>query len=46
VFAVLTVDGSVNSRTSAGGTAQVRVEEALIKVEQQFNDEILRVMKA
>ena len=34
VFAILSVDGSVNSRTSAGGTAAVRVREALEKAEQ------------
>ena len=33
VFAVLTVDGSVNSRLSAGGTSQKRVEEALAEAE-------------
>ena len=33
VFEILTVDGSVNSRLSAGGTARIRVEEALIRVE-------------
>ncbi len=36
VFAVLSVDGSVNSRVSAGGTAGVRVREALEKAEQQL----------
>jgi argininosuccinate lyase len=34
VFEVLSVDGSVNSRVSAGGTAGVRVKEALEKVEK------------
>ncbi len=34
IFEVLSVDGSVNSRISAGGTAGVRVEEALEKVEK------------
>ena len=34
IFAVLSVEGSVNSRVSAGGTAGVRVEEALEKAEQ------------
>ncbi len=34
IFAVLSVEGSVNSRVSAGGTAGVRVEEALKKAEQ------------
>ena len=36
VFDVLSVEGSVNSRTSAGGTARVRVEEALVRAEQQL----------
>lgn len=36
VFDVLSVEGSVNSRTSAGGTAGVRVEEALVRAEQQL----------
>ncbi len=36
IFAVLSVDGSINSRLSAGGTARVRVEEALHRVEQQL----------
>lgn len=34
VFEVLTVDGSVNSRLSVGGTARLRVEEALAGVER------------
>jgi argininosuccinate lyase len=34
IFAVLSVEGSVNSRVSAGGTAGVRVEEALTKAEK------------
>jgi len=34
IFEVLSVDGSVKSRVSAGGTSGVRVEEALHKVEQ------------
>ncbi|MBV5317421.1 MAG: argininosuccinate lyase [Desulfobulbaceae bacterium] len=34
IFAVLSVEGSVNSRVSAGGTAGVRVAEALEKAEQ------------
>ncbi len=34
IFAVLSVEGSVNSRVSAGGTAGVRVEEALAKTEK------------
>jgi argininosuccinate lyase len=36
IFDVLSVEGSVNSRTSAGGTARVRVEEALVRAEQQL----------
>lgn len=32
----LSIEGSVNSRTSAGGTAQSRVEEALALVEHQL----------
>nr|WP_310599952.1 argininosuccinate lyase [Desulfobulbus sp.] len=36
VFAVLSVDGSVNSRLSAGGTGRPRVEEALAHVERQL----------
>ncbi len=36
IFDVLSVEGSVNSRTSAGGTAGVRVEEALVRAEQQL----------
>ncbi len=36
VLDVLSVEGSVNSRVSAGGTAQVRVEEALARAEQQL----------
>jgi argininosuccinate lyase len=34
IFEVLSVDGSVNSRVSEGGTSQIRVEEALYKAEQ------------
>jgi argininosuccinate lyase len=34
IFEVLSVDGSVNSRVSAGGTSRIRVEEALYKAEQ------------
>lgn len=34
VFEVLTVDGSVNSRISTGGTGLARVEEALERAEQ------------
>ncbi|PLX50786.1 MAG: argininosuccinate lyase [Desulfobulbaceae bacterium] len=36
VFAVLSVQGSVNSRLSAGGTALQRVEEALLAAEQDL----------
>jgi len=36
IFAVLSVDGSVNSRISAGGTGRIRVEEALARVEQML----------
>lgn len=36
VFAILSVDGSVNSRTSAGGTATIRVREALEKAEKSL----------
>jgi argininosuccinate lyase len=36
IFDVLTVEGSVDSRTSAGGTAGVRVQEALERVELQL----------
>ena len=36
IFEVLSVDGSINSRLSAGGTARIRVEEALDRVEQQL----------
>jgi len=34
IFAVLSVEGSVNSRVSAGGTASIRVAEALERAEQ------------
>jgi len=34
IYEVLSVDGSVNSRVSPGGTSRTRVEEALEKVEQ------------
>jgi argininosuccinate lyase len=34
IFEVLSVDGSVNSRVSEGGTSRVRVEEALHNAEQ------------
>ncbi|MGE4561115.1 MAG: argininosuccinate lyase [Desulfobulbus sp.] len=36
IFEVLSVDGSINSRLSEGGTARARVEEALGRVEQQL----------
>jgi argininosuccinate lyase len=36
VFSVLTVEGSVNSRMSAGGTATDRVNEAVEQAEQQL----------
>jgi argininosuccinate lyase len=36
IFEVLSVEGSVNSRISAGGTAGVRVAEALERAEQQL----------
>jgi len=36
IYKVLSVKGSVNSRVSAGGTAEVRVEEALCRAEQQL----------
>ncbi|WP_456388333.1 argininosuccinate lyase [Desulfolithobacter sp.] len=36
VFEVLSVEGSVNSRVSEGGTARIRVEEALERAEQQL----------
>ncbi len=36
IYDVLSVEGSVNSRTSAGGTARVRVAEALERAEQQL----------
>ncbi|MDJ0624565.1 MAG: argininosuccinate lyase [Desulfocapsaceae bacterium] len=36
VFSVLTVEGSVNSRMSAGGTATDRVKEAVEQAEQQL----------
>ena len=36
VLDVLSVDGSVNSRVSLGGTAGIRVREALEKVEQKL----------
>jgi argininosuccinate lyase len=36
VFAVLSAEGSVNSRVSAGGTAGARTAEALARAEQQL----------
>ncbi len=36
IFDVLSVEGSVNSRTSTGGTAQIQVERALEIAEQQL----------
>lgn len=36
IFEVLSVDGSVNSRISTGGTASVRVEEAVQAAEKQM----------
>jgi argininosuccinate lyase len=36
VFEVLSVEGSVNSRISTGGTASVRVEEAILAAEKQM----------
>ncbi len=36
VFAVLSVEGSVNSRISTGGTAGVKVAKALARAEQQL----------
>jgi argininosuccinate lyase len=36
VLEVLSVDGSVNSRISAGGTARERVEEALTRIENML----------
>ncbi len=36
VFAVLSVQGSINSRTSPGGTAEQQVEQALVKAEQRL----------
>jgi argininosuccinate lyase len=36
VYKVLNIEGSVNSRISAGGTGLVRVEEALIAAEKQL----------
>jgi argininosuccinate lyase len=36
VFEVLSVEGSVNSRISTGGTGLVRVEEAVLNAEKQM----------
>ncbi len=36
VFDILSVEGSVNSRMSTGGTSRKRVEEALIAAEKQM----------
>ena len=36
VYAVLSVEGSINSRVSAGGTGILRVQEALDLAEQQM----------
>jgi argininosuccinate lyase len=36
VFAVLSVEGSVNSRISTGGTATARVTEALQQMEEML----------
>ena len=36
IFDVLSVEGSVNSRVSIGGTAEIRVAEALERAEQQL----------
>jgi len=36
VMECLSVEGSVNSRKSPGGTAQKRVEEALVRIEKQL----------
>jgi argininosuccinate lyase len=38
VMTVLSVEGSVNSRVSAGGTARKRVEEALLRIEQKLSE--------
>ncbi len=38
VFTALSVDGSVDSRVSTGGTARARVEEALERAEQQLDE--------
>jgi argininosuccinate lyase len=42
VFHVLQVEGSVNSRISIGGTATVRVKEALEKAEKQLAENELK----
>ncbi|MCI5130891.1 MAG: argininosuccinate lyase, partial [Candidatus Electrothrix sp. EH2] len=36
IFDVLSVEGSVNSRVSIGGTSKLRVAEALERAEQQL----------
>ncbi|MCI5227007.1 MAG: argininosuccinate lyase, partial [Candidatus Electrothrix sp. AX2] len=36
IFDVLSVEGSVNSRVSIGGTSALRVAEALERAEQQL----------
>ncbi len=36
VYEVLSVEGSINSRVSTGGTATIRVEEAVIAAEKQL----------
>lgn len=36
---VLSVDGSINSRVSTGGTARVKVEEALVRAEKKLGIE-------
>ncbi len=38
IFEVLSVEGSVNSRISIGGTAGLRVEEAVARAEKQMSD--------
>ena len=39
IFNVLSVEGSVNSRISTGGTAQIQVEQALEIAEQQLEED-------
>lgn len=36
IYKILSVEGSVNSRVSTGGTARIRVEQALEQAEQQL----------